>query len=40
MSERIVPARYKFEVPVKVWFEPNERAGKKKYFTLLNFNAL
>ena len=30
MSERIVPARYKFAVPVKVWFEPDERAAKLK----------
>jgi len=30
MSERIVPARYKFAVPVKVWFEPDEKTGKLK----------
>ncbi len=30
MSERIVPARYKFAVPVKVWFEPDEKAGRLK----------
>lgn len=30
MSERVVPARYKFEVPIKVWFEPDETTGKLK----------
>ena len=30
MSERIVPVRYKFQVPVKVWFEPDEKTGKLK----------
>lgn len=30
MSERIVPVRYKFAVPVKLWFEPENKTGKPK----------
>ncbi len=28
MSERIVPARYSFQVPIKIWFEPEYKTGK------------
>ncbi len=30
MSERIVPVRYKFQVPIKIWFEPESKTGKLK----------
>lgn len=30
MSERIVPVRYKLQVPVKLWFEPENKTGKAK----------
>jgi hypothetical protein len=31
MSERVSPARYRLQIPVKVWFEPEEqRSGKLK----------
>ncbi|MBA2621094.1 MAG: hypothetical protein H0U87_07830 [Acidobacteria bacterium] len=28
MSERIIPVRYKFQLPVKIWFEPEHKTGK------------
>lgn len=30
MSERIVPVRYQLQVPVKVWFEPENKSGRLK----------
>lgn len=31
MSERIVPVRHKFQIPLKVWFEPEDgKTGKLK----------
>lgn len=30
MSERVVPVRYKMQVPVKLWFEPENKTGKAR----------